>query len=429
MKPLYISTIIIVLFIMGCETAPKQITNVEDYNKYLKYQENEMLQLAKNDYEFWEKKLEKDPHQFPYLAKSAASQSLIFNETGEIKSLKMAESKLLQANERTNFSNPSYLRAISRNYISQHRFKEALNFLKKAEKNGEKLNSTQKMLFDVYLELGDMEEAKAYLDTIENYKDFDFLIRLSKWSDHEGDLDNAILYLKKASEIAEKSNNNVLKQWSYTNLADYYGHAGKIELSYNCYLKALALNPNDAYAKKGIAWIVYSYEHNPQEALRILDSTSKYHKSPDYNLLKAEIAEFMGNDSSKQQYLTAYIQQVSNENYGDMYNKYNVLLEVEEYKNFTKAAAIALKEVEHRPTPQSYDLLAWTYHNYGNRKEALEIMENHVLNKTFEPESLYHLAEIYKANGRIAEAKNLKEELLESSFELGPLMAKNIEAI
>lgn len=429
MKPLITLIVLLALCVTGCKTSPKQITNSNDYNKYLEYQENGMLQLARNDYEFWEKKLEKDPNQFPYLAKSAASQSLLFAETGHIESLKMAEIKLVQANEHTNYNTPSYLRALSRNYISQHRFKEALDLLNKAEINGEKLHSTQKMLFDVHMELGNADEAEAYLDEIENYKDFDFLIRLSKWSDHKGDLDNAILYLKKASEIVEASNNKSLMQWSYTNLADYYGHAGEIELSYKHYLKALELNPNDAYAKKGIAWIVYSYERNPDEALRILDSTSKYHTAPDYNLLKAEIAEFMGNDMLKQNFLQAYAAQISDGNYGDMYNAYNILLEVEEYKNYTKAANIALKEVVNRPTPQSYDLLAWTYHNHGSPEAALEIMENHVVNKTFEPESLYHMAEIYKANGKIAEAKELKKELIESAFELGPLMAKNIKAI
>jgi hypothetical protein len=39
------------------------------------------------------------------------------------------------------------------------------------------------------------------------------------------------------------------------------------------------------------------------------------------------------------------------------------------------------------------------------------------------------VAEIYKANGKLKDANALKEELKQSAFELGPLMAKNIENI
>ena len=93
---------------------------------------------------------------------------------------------------------------------------------------------------------------------------------------------------------AEEANDKALKIWSYTNLADFYGHNGQIEESYNLYLKSLALDNNNAYAKKGIAWIVFSHDKNPKEALRILDIISDEHFSPDYFLLKAEIAELKG---------------------------------------------------------------------------------------------------------------------------------------
>ena len=414
------------LLVASCSKVPEKVTHVNDYNSYLETAENEMLQLSKDDFKFWEKKYEKEPNQFTYLVKAAASQSQLFKETGSIEDLTSAAQKLIKANERTNYTKVGYLRALARNYISQHKFKESLSLLKKAEAIGENLNSTQKMLFDVHLELGNVEEAENYLVKIENFKDFDYLIRFSKWSDHQGDLDNAILYLEKATKIAESTNDNGLKQWSYTNLADYYGHNGQIVESYNHFLKALQLDPNDAYAKKGIAWIVYSHERNPQEALRILNAISKNHQAPDYYLLKAEIEEYMGNSEAKAQNLQAYFTEVQNENYGDMYNKYNALLYAEDLKQTANALKIAHTEVKNRPTAQSYDLLAWTYFNQGDFAEALTIMENHVIDKTYEPEAMFHLAEIYKANGKLKEVKNLKKELLASSFELGPIVTQRV---
>lgn len=77
-------------------------------------------------------------------------------------------------------------------------------------------------------------------------------------------------------------------------------------MAYTHYLKMLELNTSDAYAKKGISWIVYSHERNPEEALRILNSVTKNYNSPDYYLLKAEIPEYMSNLTMKDEYLLAY---------------------------------------------------------------------------------------------------------------------------
>jgi tetratricopeptide (TPR) repeat protein len=318
---------------------------------------------------------------------------------------------------------------LAKNYISQHRFKEALELLKKAEINGENLQQTQFMLVDVNLELGNLTATESYLSKVKNFKSFDYLIRISKYNDHLGNLDKAIQYLEASLAIAKASNNKVLIQWNYTNLADYYGHAGRIKDSYTAYLNALAFNSNDSYAKKGIAWIVYSYERNPQEALRILEAVIKENKAPDYHLLKADILDFMGNLKGKNIQIEKYLAKVSNSNYGVMYHKYDVLLYADDGSKKEKALKIAAQEVIERPTTQSYDLLAWSYFKNGQIEKALEITENYVINKTFEPEVLLHTAYILKANGRIRDASDLQEELIESVYELGPLAEKEIRRI
>ncbi|WP_418602727.1 tetratricopeptide repeat protein [Hwangdonia sp.] len=430
MKPINpLVLLVLLLLTASCNTESKKITDATDYNFYLEITENEMLQLVKEDLKFWEKKYEKDPNQFPYLSKIAASQSQIFAKTGRIEALIEAEKNLIEANELSHYKKVGYLRALSRNYISQHRFKEALQLLEKAETIGEGVISTQKMLFDVHLELGNYQLAKQYLNEIIDTSDFDYLIRLSKWSDHRGNLDAAIKYMEQAKVIAEASNIPSIKQWVYTNLADYYGHAGNVKASYNHYLKALELNPEDAYAKKGIAWIVYSYEKNPDEALRILNAVTKTHHAPDYHLLKAEIAEYKGDSNLKDTQLKLYKVALNNNMYGAMYNKHNALIYAEDSKQTVKALKLANTEINNRPTPQSYDLLAWTYYNQGDVKDALKIMENHVVGKTFEPEALFHLAHIYKANGKWDEVKKLKKELLESAFELGPMAAQKVQKL
>ena len=430
MKFIHIILAVAILYMLNsCNNTKANITKIDDYQSFLNNNSEEVKSSSKKELVFWSDKLDKSPNQYPYLAKIAAANSVLFDITGKVDYLIQTENKLTLANEKTNYTNAGYLRALARNYISQHRFEEALNLLKKAEKNGEKLVFTQKMLFDVHLELGNYNDAQEYLSRFKNFKDFDYLIRLSKWNDHEGNLDAAIRFMENATHIAESTNNTRLMQWSYTNLADFYGHANRIEDSYKHYLKALQLDPNDAYARKGIAWIVYSHERNPKEALRILDSITKNYHSPDYFLLKSEIEEFMGNQENKKKDLEQYLALINNEKYGVMYNKYKTVLYLEELNKNEAAFNIAKQEIKQRPTPQSYDLLAWSYFNDNEPEKALEIVNKFIQGKTFEPVIQYHMAEIYKANGMGKSAMKIKSELLGSLYELGPIMGLKINRL
>ncbi len=425
-----IKTILALTFLsilISCSTSKEaNIAKELDYNKFLNNTVNVSDFLAQKELNFWQNKLNNQPSQYPYLTKIASANTMLFSSKGNISYLIEAENKLLQINIKTNFSNSSSLRALARNYISQHRFKESLALLKKAAINGDNLNSTHKMLFDVYLELGDTDKASKYLSKIEDYSDFDYLIRVSKWHDYQGDLTSAIRFMKKGMKKAEEANDKALKIWSYTNLADFYGHNGQIEESYNLYLKSLALDNNNAYAKKGIAWIVFSHDKNPKEALRILDIISDEHFSPDYFLLKAEIAEFENDSIAKNKNIDIYLSAIKNSQYGVMYNQHLAKLYLEEFNDSEKAFPYIKKEIDNRPTPQSYDLLAWYYYKNKEYAKALQIINDSVLGKTFEPSVQYHIAEIYKANGIEKKAKNIRKELLESSFELGPLMEKKV---
>ncbi|WP_053002497.1 tetratricopeptide repeat protein [Kordia jejudonensis] len=416
--------------LMSCtNSSSHKITNAETYNTYLEVAENKTIETATEIHDFWTTKLEKSPNQYPYHSKIANAHSQLFKATGEISHLIESAQHLELLNARTKYQNAGYIRSLVQNYISQHRFQEALQLLEKAEVLGENLQATQKMLFDVHLELGNTVEAEKYLNIFKNENSFNAMIRLSKWYDHEGKLMAAIKMMEKAMLKAEDANNTALKQWSYTNLADFYGHAGRIKDAYEHYLKALAIDPTDAYAKKGIAWIAFSYEKNPEEALRILNTIMLQHKAPDYYLLKAEIAEYMGNIAEKEQHIAAFMNAIQDKNYGVMYTSYAVSVLSEELNNAEKAIEIAQKEVDLRPTPQSYDLLAWTYHLHGNSAKALEIIQQQVLEKTFEPVAMYHAAEILKATGNTEDVNDLKEELLESSFEVGPILTKKIQQL
>lgn len=409
-----------ILFLFGCETKSEQITSKEDYVKYLSLKDNKSMTFARKEIDFWQKKCDAAPNQISYLSQLAANYSVLFEYTGDIDHLYKTEELLTKSNEAYDYSRVSTVRSLARNYISQHRFKEALALANKALAIGEGKKETQKLLFDIQMELGNYAQAVKNLNAIRDMNSFDYLIRLAKWNDHKGDLDTAIKFMEKAKGIAEKDNNKVLKIWSYSNLGDFYGHAGRIKESYESYLKTLAIDPNYSYALKGIAWIVFSKERNTAEAKRIIDAIAATHNTPDFYLFKAEIAQFEGNKKEEIRSRNAYFSMIEKNNYGAMYNKYNALLYADTKQTAQKALEIAKIEVDHRPTADSYDLLAWSYLNLGENKKALEVAQHHLVGKSFEPEVQYHLAVIYKSNNLALKTKPIKEELLSSLYELGP---------
>ncbi|MFT7251778.1 MAG: tetratricopeptide (TPR) repeat protein [Flavobacterium sp.] len=404
-----------------------QVTNKEDYKAYLEVNDNKILQDINKEIEFWQTKYNAAPNQSSYLITLASQYSQLFEIKGKIGDLYKAEKLLLEANKKFVEQNAGIHRAIARNYISQHRFKEALSHLEKAQKLGENKMGTNKMLFDVYMELGSYDLAKEKLTAIQMTDDFDYLIRLAKWNDHKGDLDTAISCMEKALKIAEDENNKGLKLWVYSNIGDFYGHAGRIEDSYKYYLKTLEVDNHNTYALKGIAWISFSHERNPEQALEIINTIESKHLVPDLYLLKAEIAAFQNNKAEEEKEIKTYTEILALNDYGDMYNKYNVLLMAENPDQVDAAIKIAKKEIKNRPTPESYDLLAWSFFKIGEKEKALEVIQKYTIGKSFEPNILYHNAEILKANNQTDEIVPMKKELLASIYELGPSLESKIK--
>jgi tetratricopeptide (TPR) repeat protein len=422
---LYISLFAITLF--SCQTETKnKITQADDYNQFLN---SEAPKTSSKYFDLWNSKIKPDSIQLTSFGVVAGQYEAYFKATGDIEYLKKAEQALEKAVEIAAVGRAGFRRALARNYISQHRFKEALVQAENAREIGAGLEETQSLLFDVHLELGNYTLAKNYLDSITDLNNFGFLIRAAKWNDYKGDLTSTINYMEQATKKAENMKNEGLRLWAYTNLADYYGHAGNIKESYQLYLKALHLDNQNAYAKKGIAWIVFSYERNPKEALRILDAVTKNYSAPDIYLLKSEIADFMGDRKVSSINLDVYFASVKNPKYGDMYNAYNINLFLNETNHLNKALQLSEREVANRPTPESYHFLASSYLKLGDKEKALQIVENYIEGKTFEPSILFTVAEIYKVNGKNNQVKVIKEDLSEAIYELGPSMKSKIEAL
>lgn len=421
-KLIWILPILTLITILIFRIPQQKIAAANDYEHYLSPKHLKADRQKLNiEMAFWENKLASAPNNYVYQKKIASLLARQFKITGEVKALHQSDSLLHLINQRIP-NQVGVLHSLATNAITQHQFREAEEYLQAALAIGEKQFISTLLLTDVQLERGQRMAAQQNLKQIASAQHFDYLIRAMKYEDEVDNLGGAIQYMEKAAIKAEKAGNTSILNWAYSNLADMYGHAGRINKSYQTYLKALTYNPADLHSLKGIAWIAFSHDRNPTEAKRILMMLKQLHPIPDYDLLLAEIATYEQAPEQANAYEQAFVTQASQPAYGKMYQTYLAELDAQS----KQASAIAKAEVADRPHPVIYDLLAWTEFQNGHTKKAIDLINRHVLEQTGEPIAAYHAGIVFMADGQYQEAKKYLKQAQGAAFELGPVISQKV---
>jgi tetratricopeptide (TPR) repeat protein len=398
-----------------------------DYNQYMNTAIlADRRQGIQQEIGFWQKRLKADTGNFVYKLELGRCYLDFFKVTGSIDALQKGDSLMIKSSARLNDSDPELLFSLAQNSITKHQFKQAAFYTEAAEKKQGDLYTIRLLAFDAFMELGEYEAAWKSLQGLKEKTAFDYLVRRAKWEDHKGNLQTAIHLMEQAFEKV-KSKNKIPALWALANLADMYGHAGKIKEAYRAYLDVLKSDPANLYCLKGIAWIAYAHDNNPAEAKRIIEYILTQSNMPDLYLLLAEIAEMQGQPQKQMYYFSRFLTEVSHPAYGDMYNKYLIQLYAEGLNQPEKAMPLAIKEMNNRFTPETCSQLAWVYYLTGDYPKAFEMANAYVYKHSFEPELMLQTAFIFAENGKKKEAKTLLRQCLESAFELGPLVTGQVK--
>lgn len=403
-----------------------RVTDAKDYEAFINpvHLQNRIA-IEKSDLTFWQDRLKKDTGSYVNMLQAAYAHLAIFHLSGEIASLKTGDSLIFTASGKLNHSLPDIQQALSQVAITKHDFKNAAQYLHRAATKGSPYINAL-LNFDTRMETGEYDVAYNQISGLGDKNSFDYLIRLAKYEDHQGNLDKAIELMETAFAKVKDANVPGLYCWALANLGDMYGHAGRISDSYNAYLQVLRKDPAYVYALKGIAWIAYSHDRDLDEARRLINFILSQTHMPDLYLLLAELEEMQGNTGKKNALVQQFLSTVRHPAYGDMYNKYLIEIFVAE-NNLVAALRLAEKEVQNRPTPETYSWLAWVHALAGNKEKATAIYRRHVEGRSFEPDVLYKSGVVLAANGDKAGARKLFLDCLDASYELGPVTTGEIK--
>ncbi len=408
----------------------EQLVKRADYLPYLNQDEDsEKLTRIDEEIEFWSTRLSQQPNSQLYGHKLALLWSERFKLKGKISDLYKSDSVLNSLNIANSLKQTAMLQSLAANATTAHHFQLAKEFTEEAWQVGENRYITTLLSIDANLELGNYQEASELLGLVAEPNSFDYLIRLSRIKDIQGDLPQAITIMEKALDQVMVDNQPRLYIWTLANLGDMYGHAGRIKDAYSNYKKVLELDRDHYHALEGLAWIAYSHDLNTAYAWEIVNYLQDHNYLPDQLLTEAELLEYSGDSLNSALNMLQFVEKASQPEYGNMFNRQLSILAGEVFGNYHQALALAKKEIENRPTPLSYDLLAWCYFQAGDLEQAYSIAQTKVKDQSFEPEVMYHLGAIYQAYGKKQQARKMLREAMASSFELGPLTTQKVKAL
>ncbi len=328
----------------------------------------------------------------------AGALSQRFEITGDINDIVSADSLLHIANTKFNGSKATVLQSLSANALKRHEFKASLEYAFNAYELGEHKSISAGMMFDAAIETGSYLQAENLLRTITNKNEFSYLIRASKLKQAKGETDSAVIFMEMALENARKNTGNTAKmtiKWAENTMAMLYYNNEEYEKAYELYISSLRRERNNYKALEGIALIAAVNDKNYKLAEDIQLFLASRLLSPDPYLNLYKISKLTGNAPSMKRYLDEFITRTKNPKYGKMYNRYLAEIYTEEYRDFDEAKSIALQEIDERPSPASYYLLAWINSKQGDNKTAIEIIKNFVEGKTHDPSILSGIEKIY----------------------------------
>jgi predicted Zn-dependent protease len=417
---------------VSCTQKEKSLVERSDVESFLNQElfvERSGIEKTDASIAFWKKELEETDTPI-YKMKLASVYQAKFGITKDVSYLAKADMLLQESNEFYKGNNAGVLQALAQLSITKHDFQGAIKYADKALLLGEDKLLSHMIIYDASMETGDFEHARYILENeITNKSSFNYLIRRSQFEDYSGNASESINALEKGAARIDYSKS--LLAWAQSNLGDRLGHEGNISKSYEMFLKVLEQENSGAsylHSLKGIAYIAYAHDGNIELAKEIMNFVSSNLESPDSNLLFAEMAEYEGNEESKNEYVRAFYEEASKPKYYGMYDAELIQLTATEFGDFEVAEALVLKEIENRPSPITYDLQAWVKFHKGEIGEARSILREKVLGKTYEPVPAYHAGLILKEAGDSEEATKLLKYAKEASFELGPVTVKNINS-
>jgi tetratricopeptide (TPR) repeat protein len=279
-------------------------------------------------------------------------------------------------------------------YLSQHRFREALEVARRARdlRPGDAWNNG--IIGDAHLELGDYEQAFDAFDAMVTMRpSAAAYARVAYARELQGNVTGALEAMQLALD-ATTAHDPEAQAWYGAQIGDLYLKMGKLEEAEREYCRSAELFPNHPLVMTGLGKLRIA-QGDPGGALAIfLDQLSR---TPTLDLA-ARIADLhadRGDASEAERYY-----QIAEDLAGPSIAQTDAELPrflAKRNRNLQQAVEIAEAVAEQRHDIFTQDALAWAYYKVGRYEEATAVAQQALRTGTRDPGILSHAAEIRRA--------------------------------
>ncbi|MEO6488645.1 MAG: hypothetical protein ABIO04_01795 [Ferruginibacter sp.] len=423
-----ISAIAIITLLASCNKKTGEVVNPKFVDSLLRnYSKSQAQEINEKDSLFWKNKLDKYPSAYLEAQQYAGVLSARFHLYGNILDLKQADSIVQSLNARNKEKEAGPLRTLAVYAILQHQFLDAYQYVQKALALGSERYSSELLNYDAAFELGQDKLAKSILDKCKSNNEYGYFFRLAKYQHLQGEIENAIVSMKKAGSLA--GNSTSLKQAALSNTADLYLHSADAANANEFYMESLKLDASDLHSLMGIGWIALTHDKKDSTAQRIFNFIQQKSASPEILLKLSYIAEQRADSIAEKKYAEEFVNIVSLPVYGNMYNKYLVDLYTGFLNKPSLAVAIAEREILNRPTPQTYSWYVYSLFKNGEKAKAIILYDKYVSGKPLEGLELYYMGKMMEASDKGYNSKQYFKACYKNRYDLSPSKQRYLEQV
>jgi tetratricopeptide (TPR) repeat protein len=310
--------------------------------------------------------------------------------------------------------------------LSRHRFAEALEIGRTAQRLAPESAQPLGVLFDASIELGRYDEARTIIeDLLLTRPDLPSLSRLSYYQELHGRLDLAIEAMERA--VVAGSADAEHTAFAGAALGHLWLLEGDAARAARLFRDVLDSVPGYVPALVGTAQAFMAAGDTPA-AIEILGQALEANREPAVLVQLGEALEATGDEAAAGSvYRDAVVSEAAHRATGEAPEPFGAVLETD-HGDPALALTLAQRAYDHAPSIGAADALAWAALANGDLDRARSLADEALRTGTIDPAILYHAGVIAAATGQTERAEELLSESLARSAAGSPGLRARVEA-
>ena len=378
------------------------------------------------DIAFWSRRADEDTLSAEDRTQLAALYLARSREDGSFADLGRAERAAAASLELRHNRNGKAAVLLASALMGQHRFTEAYDVAAQASSREPGVPNYDALLGEVALELGRYDEADSIFRALRHDPSVEtqptLLARLARWEELSGRPDAALRLLALAArEIRSPSGaGDEPTAWFAYRAADVALRAGMLGVADSCIRVGLLARPNDPRllsAASRLAWMRGKWNVATQYGERSVAIVPE----PATLALVSDAYRAAGDTANAAQYADA-MRTIVLANPGALHRAWSLFL-LDRDDDVDAVTRRVTMELRHRRDVYGFDLYAWALHKQHRDQEALTAARRATSRGVRDAQLYYHLAEISRAVGDTATARDAYERALAINPAFHPVFA------